>query len=728
MWLQFYLKCSSKPPFYRGNIQHQIESVVPCSIAERRKQLEVVGTDLIPETWEKTVAACLSKDPKDRPTDVAEVWARLSGKASVQPEQRPKPSLETTAPTPSPRRKSRNSAGWKTITTAAVVAGLLVGLGIWSALKDVDGEKENNSTGTSGTPETTAESTESGAAAKSTGGADKGKTPEPEMQKSGTMDLKTGSIGDSREFDLGGGEKLVMKYVPGGIFTMGSPPEEEGREENENHVSVTLSSHFWMGETEVTQGQWEAVMGSNPSDFTGDENLPVENVSWEDAQVFVSKLNQNGGQPAGWSWSLPTEAQWERACRAGTETVFSFGESFSSQQARFDDNNPYGGGRGRDTGPVKSYAANDWGLYDMHGNVSEWCLDAWDGGSALQGGIDPVGIDGSSRVYRGGGWNSEAKICRAAFRSKNSPSVRSRSLGFRVALISLPGSETSRTGKADIAESPASSSKAATASDNRSGIGPVPEPSAAKQNVSDLETGEIGDSREFDLGDGETIVMKYVPGGTFTMGSPPEEVDRSEGEAQVAVTLTSHYWLGETEVTQGQWESVMRNNPSHFTGDNDLPVEQVSWEDVHAYLAKLNQKGGLSAGWVWSLPTEAQWERACRAGTETVFSFGDSLSSRQANFDGDFPYGGAEIGINLSKTTPVKSYAPSSWGLYDMHGNVWEWCEDAWDGQSRFPGGVAPLGTTARSAYSAAVAGEATPGGAGQPTAMEARLHTGAPT
>jgi formylglycine-generating enzyme required for sulfatase activity len=165
--------------------------------------------------------------------------------------------------------------------------------------------------------------------------------------------------------------------------------------------------------------------------------------------------------------------------------------------------------------------------------------------------------------------------------------------------------------------------------------------------------------------------MVYVRGGEFTMGSPASEAGRSSDEGpQHRVTVRSFY-MGKYEVTQAQWKAVMGTNPSHFKGDN-LPVESVSWNDAKEFCRKLSQMTGKE----YRLPTEAEWEYACRAGTTTAFAFGDSLSPEQANFDGDFPYGGAAQGVNRQKTTPVGSFQPNAWGLYDMHGNVSEWCED----------------------------------------------------
>jgi formylglycine-generating enzyme required for sulfatase activity len=183
--------------------------------------------------------------------------------------------------------------------------------------------------------------------------------------------------------------------------------------------------------------------------------------------------------------------------------------------------------------------------------------------------------------------------------------------------------------------------------------------------------------------DFEPSGMVWIPQGTFTMGSPNTEVGRRSNEGPLTqVALTRGFFLGKYEVTQREYLDLVGSNPSYFTGDLDRPVETVSWFDATDYCRLLTQSqaaaGGLPAGWEYRLPTEAQWEYACRAGTTTPFGIGNgtSLNSTQANFDGRNPYGGAAVGPRLGRTTTVGSYAPNAWGLYDMHGNVWEWCLD----------------------------------------------------
>lgn len=219
--------------------------------------------------------------------------------------------------------------------------------------------------------------------------------------------------------------EMTVAFIGPGSFTMGSSSNEEGHSSNENQVEVTLSQSFWLAKTELTQAQWEAVMGSNPSQFKG-PNLPVENVSWEDAQAFIAKLNDKQILPEGWKFALPTEAQWEYACRAGEKRPYSGGS--------LDEAGWYAGNSGGKTNEVAKKKPNAWGLYDMHGNVDEWCADWYE--DTLKGGIDLVGpSSGALRVLRGGSWYDDASNCRAAYRFRFDPGGRINFLGFRPALV-----------------------------------------------------------------------------------------------------------------------------------------------------------------------------------------------------------------------------------------------------------------------------------------------------
>jgi formylglycine-generating enzyme required for sulfatase activity len=221
-----------------------------------------------------------------------------------------------------------------------------------------------------------------------------------------------------------------MKYISSGTFQMGS---NDGESDEKPTHSVTLSS-FYMSQYEVTQKQWRDIMGTNPSYFKDCDNCPVEQVSWNEIQDFLQKLNTKTGK----NYRLPTEAEWEYACRAGTTTTFNTGDNLTTAQANYDGNYPwknYPKGEYRQkTTPVDSFSPNAWGLYDMHGNVWEWCSD-WYGSYSSGAVTNPKGPStGTNRVLRGGSWDYYAVSCRSADRLSDTPDDRSNSYGFRIAL------------------------------------------------------------------------------------------------------------------------------------------------------------------------------------------------------------------------------------------------------------------------------------------------------
>jgi formylglycine-generating enzyme len=225
------------------------------------------------------------------------------------------------------------------------------------------------------------------------------------------------------------------RWIPPGNFYMGSPPSEKQRHDSETQHQVTLTQGFWLADTACTQALWKAVMGDNPAYFTENENNPVEQVSWDDVQHFIKQLNS---LMPGLGAQLPTEAQWEYACRAGTITPFSFGEIISPELVNYDGNTPYADGEKagcrEKTVAVKSLPANPWGLYEMHGNVWEWCSDWYDDYPATPV-TDPIGSDtGSSRILRGGSWSNQAWRTRSANRGWYAPVNRDNYIGFRFAI------------------------------------------------------------------------------------------------------------------------------------------------------------------------------------------------------------------------------------------------------------------------------------------------------
>ncbi|MEI8573266.1 formylglycine-generating enzyme family protein [Methylomonas sp. LW13] len=233
-----------------------------------------------------------------------------------------------------------------------------------------------------------------------------------------------------------------FRWIEPGTFMMGSPEDEPGRYDDETLHAVTLTQGFWLADTVVTQAFWLAVLGGdNPSYFKKDPQNPVDQISWDDVQRFIERLNT---LVPGLRAQLPTEAQWEYACRAGTATPFAFGAKITPQQVNYEGDRPYAGGeRGwswdrEKTVAVKSLPVNPWGLYEMHGNVWEWCRDAWHadlGTAAVVDPLTPADTDASGdRVLRGGSWLSYGRDVRSAIRNRHAQDYRYLSIGFRLAL------------------------------------------------------------------------------------------------------------------------------------------------------------------------------------------------------------------------------------------------------------------------------------------------------
>jgi eukaryotic-like serine/threonine-protein kinase len=238
--------------------------------------------------------------------------------------------------------------------------------------------------------------------------------------------------------DLGGGVSLEMVAIPAGEFMMGSPADELEREKDEGPQRRVKIAGFFMGRFVVTQAQWQAVMGNNPSNFKG-ENRPVEQVSWNGVQVFCKKLSQQTGR----TYRLPSEAEWEYACRARTTTPFHFGPTITPELANYSGDITYGSGpEGQyrwQTTPVGSFAANGFGLHDMHGNVWEWCLDHWHesySGAPTDGSAWVDNDNFSIRVLRGGSWLHIPQNCRSANRLPKIPDDWDFNFGFRIVMSS----------------------------------------------------------------------------------------------------------------------------------------------------------------------------------------------------------------------------------------------------------------------------------------------------
>jgi len=563
--------------------------------------------------------------------------------------------------------------------------------------------------------------------------------------------LKGNSAGEEREFEIAPGVKMTFGWCPAGEFVMGSPPSEEGRESREDQAKVTLSKGFWISKTEVTQSQWAAVMGSNPLDGIGPygkphpeknkgPNLPIVGVSWDDAQVFMEKVNATLGNADGGKMSLPTEAQYEYAARAGETEMYPGG---SLDEVAWHDGNSGGYPK-----PVGTKKANAWGLHDMNGSAWEWVQDCYY--EELPGGTDPIAKEiGADRVIRGGCWFKEATRCRLATRSYRwQGASQCFSIGVRIVRNSWPveisksaidpeingrnvsklthqgsspeeslvqsfeqtGPKSWMSGEVAYTEVKRNEwnvhLKRAGAVDVRvqidfsqmnihfRGQGPkevLPILSASKQRSAAAEavietirqSSAESLKAQADKGMTNSIGMKLVPitKGKLQMGSllrAVREVGYQFTERQHEVTLTRDYYLGAFEVTQAQYLKLMGNNPSYFQGDqvngvdsSNYPVDQVSWEDAVEFCKRLSElPEERAAGRVYRLPTEAEWEYACRSGSNAPFGFGGlELANDYGWFNSN----------SKGLSQPVGKKDMSDWGLYDMHGNVMEWCSD-WAG------------------------------------------------
>ena len=547
------------------------------------------------------------------------------------------------------------------------------------------------------------------------------------------LDHQPPTPGDDFNTPLSGGVNLGMNWISPGTFMMGSPEGELGGGGDEILHQVTLTRGYWLGKYEVTQAQYEAIMGENPSRFKGTDQ-PVESVSWNDAMAFCEKLTEReqaaGRLLKGYEYTLPTEAQWEYACRAGTMTAFNNGTNIETDDQIYgecpnlDPVGWYWCNSESKTHPVGLKQPNDWGLYDMHGNVFEWCLDAKNRYPETPV-VDPVQEDIEPYyAVRGGSYSyydDGAKYCRSAARSVRLNTSTSMSLGFRVALVKKGNKDTlvitlddtkTYDGTPLVSDysiatatglMPGDKLTAGVVTSAGSKVGSYSYPNTSmitkpfetemgitNYNVSYVIKQSITEvlpdkNITVPLSEDVDLDMIWIEPGTFLMGSPKDELGRENDETQHEVTLTKAYWLGKYEVTQAQYEAIMGTNPSYFKGV-DLPVERVTWNNAVKFCEWLTIQeriaGRLPEGYEYTLPTEAQWEYACRAGTTTAFNNGTNIPTMLQREDKPCP-NLDEVGwyrFNSDETThPVGQKQPNAWGLYDMHGNVYEWCLDSYE-------------------------------------------------
>jgi formylglycine-generating enzyme required for sulfatase activity len=533
-----------------------------------------------------------------------------------------------------------------------------------------------------------------------------------------------------------------MRWIKPGEFLMGSPEGEKGRENESPLHLVTLTHGYWLADTQVTQELFVAIGTVEFSSKFDGKNNPMEYVSWEDCQAWISKIVKHHDAL---SLALPTEAQWEYACRAGSTSAYCFGDDPKKllKYGWFNENSKI------TTHPVKQLQPNGWGLYDMHGNVWEWCSD-WYGDYAAFAQSDPTGpAVGTARVLRGGGWFDPARALRSACRLGLAPGILDSHLGFRIASSAL-GAEPSDRAILPVAEQGTERARIGSAEPAYEFLRSVdldatgdrtPEEEFSEMDVKAYASIRVVSDQEgyqfdrlakptwaVDFGSDSYGLhatfevkpvrqrMRWIPPGRFFMGSPAgKDYELGNEGPQHEVIIAHGYWMFDTPCTQGLWTALMGDNPSYFP-DPERPVQQVPWEDAVGFATKLNErlaKGhplpnkGLIDGWErlqFRLPTESEWEYACRAGTTGDTYAGDlDLKSRDQTkaeiLDSIAWYGGnSGHAYDLEKsvemtwlkdlqpeekrggTRKVAQKAPNAWGLYDMFGNVWEWCQD-WYGE-----------------------------------------------
>jgi formylglycine-generating enzyme required for sulfatase activity len=528
----------------------------------------------------------------------------------------------------------------------------------------------------------------------------------------GGADLSPSPVPSAPEYVTRVGQ-IKLRLIPAGSFKMGSPDGEGEDDEHPQHA-VRITRPFYLGVYEVTQAQYVEIMGSNPSYFSangwGKEKVggqstdrhPVEGVSWLDAVKFCNTLSvKEGLEPfykieggsvrvASWDgpgYRLPTEAEWEYACRAGPagQGRYTFGDADRGlgEYAWFDGNS------GGVTHPVGQKRPNRFGLFDMHGNVWELCQDWYDANYYKQSPTDdPRGPDAAAlRVIRGASWGWEPVRCRSADRGGREPDDRLNWVGFRLALGQ--SGRSGPPGERAIAVTPKAG---AHAEPSKPSAGPKP-------GGGDVAPSPLPSAPEHVTRVGQ-IKLRLIPAGSFRMGSPAGEGEPDE-RPQHPVRITRPFYLGLTEVTQAQYEEIMGSNPSWFSasggGKNKVagqstdrhPAENVSWMDAVKFCNTLSEMERLKPFYVmdggsarvpswdgpgYRLPTEAEWEYACRGGPEGQgrYTFGDAEDGLGEN-------AWFNEGLDKGSTHPVGRKRPNRFGLFDMHGNVWEWCQDWYD-------------------------------------------------
>ena len=484
-----------------------------------------------------------------------------------------------------------------------------------------------------------------------------------------------------------GSTYLTLRYIPSGSFIMGSPLTETGHQSDETQKQVTLGQSFWLSSQALSLGQFRTIMEDT-------QKLAQERSIWELRGTPIQNLDptiyeylyycKQLYKKSGLITMFPSEAQWEYACRSGTNTAYWSGDnstigthlSVNSASLR---------------GPKHSedfFPLNPWGLEQMHGNISEICLD--------------TNKNESTIVLRGGNDRSSDIECRAA--SRDIYEVQSLEadmpMGMRICVVAS-NANLNKTALDTNEESESYFEDALAVFGHHSNEGSDHQNNNENEidpkfiNPDPLDLAEHNRQQRWQLRPpieypsswtksygfdefglwqilsikGQNLRFRYMTPGHHILGSSSNEINRDLDEEQMQNSLMTGFWLAETTVTHDLWQIVMGDSPSYFEEDAggflvDLPVENVSWSDCIKFCEALNK---LAPGLHLSLPTEQQWEYACKADTATAFSSGDELSVE---------YGHCYYPNSIHAVLPVADLKPNPWGLKLMHGNVWEWCLD----------------------------------------------------